>query len=426
MVVIKTEPTKAETEFGKALYESKGKANNELIYKLITEYGCTADDIAKVAQNTSNENFLDNRTHISDYTKARMINKNAHKNKQWKYFRDYEWFFKYLPEKYKDYVLFDALNRLFDRDVEYLDDRELGLYSLNYYATLLNRDAYPTELFAERFKNSPLYDLVTRPYRLKEVAFHEYNGTFYPFEYGSRWRKILDTYFNDYLRYDYDRTDGSTRIQRKTQLKVLEQCVQVDLLSLTMLNEIYDDFYDKDHRIWNNEGNEIYTYSDYLFSRYRKTGTRKVSHPQILRLEMFAQEKALEMLLGMGLGFKVNTNCSYNFKYSNKKLNKRIQTAYKTFIKAKTVDERKSMRELLKEQLAIISNDFMGNNLEVVELKCVSEQDKMFEQNISQKTVSVPKTRSSRTTSNVTYVRKTIDLSKLASAQTTQLTSGRN
>ena len=426
MVVIKTEPTKAETEFGKALYDSKGKANNELISKLITEYGCTADDIAKVAQNTSNEKFLDNRAHISDYTKARMVNKFAHKNKDWKYFRYYEWFFKYLPEKYKDYILFDGTNELFNKDIEYLNDRALGLYSLNYYATLLNRDAYPTDSFAERFKNSQLYDLVTRPYRLKDVPFHEYNGTFYPYEYGSRWRTILDTFFNNYLHYDYDRTDGSTRIQRKTQLKVLEQCVQVDLLSLIMLNEVYDEYDEKDHRIWDKEGNEIHTYSDYLFSRHRKTGTRKVSHPQILRLEMFAQEKALEMLLGMGLGFKVKSDYPYNLKYSNKKLNKRIQTAYKTFIKAKTVDERKSMRELLKEQLAIISNDFMGNNLEVVELKCVSEQDKMFEQNISQKTISVPKNRSSRTTSNVTYVRKTIDLSKLASAQTTQLTSGRN
>lgn len=87
------------------------------------------------------------------------------------------------------------------------------------------------------------------------------------------------------------------------------------------------------------------------------------------------------------------------------------------------------MRALLKDQLSILSNDFMGNNLEVVELNCVEKQDEMFGQGKTDiKTVnSKPSTKVAKpVTSGAPLVRRTFDLSKLASATTTVVEKGRN
>lgn len=427
--------TETDKQFCKALHDSRGKANNETIYKLIKDYGCTAEDVLAVANKTKNENYMDDhlaRYAHSEYAVGRLLRKQMAK-KHLLTFRDYEWYFKYMPDEYKDYPLNSKLTLGGTRR---MDDERGGIYSYQYAMTILNRDKYPSELLAERFKDTELYKEFTVPYSLKDDVYISYDGKDCGIRnIGARYSKYYSKTMDSNV-YDYDIKDAdgnyscSTYTRLDTQKRLIEQMVQIDLLSAVMENEIYtQEELEKDVVTKENGSKRITHYQDYIFSRYRRTGSRTHNYPQKVRLELFSQTKSLEMLLGMGLGFKVRENYSYKLKYSNKKLLRRIQTAYKTFLKAKTVDDRKNMRALLKDQLSILSNDFMGNNLEVVELNCVEKQDEMFGQGKTDiKTVnSKPSTKVAKpVTSGAPLVRRTFDLSKLASATTTVVEKGRN
>lgn len=423
--------TETEKQFCKALHDSHGKANNETIYKLIKDYGCTAEDVLAVANKTKNENFLDDRLarySQNEYAVGRLLRKQMNKDKMLT-FRDYEWYFKYMPDEYKDYPL---SNKLTLGNTRRLDSERGGIYSYQYAMTILNRDKYPSELLTERFKDTELYKVFTVPYSLKDDVFVTFDlkncgirqvGA----RYTKYYSKVIDCNVYDYEAKDeYGNYSYSTYTSLENQKRLVEQMVQIDLLSAVMENEIYtQEELEKDViKLENNTSKRITHYQDYIFSSYRRTGSRTHNYPQKVRLELFSQTKSLEMLLGMGLGIKVKENYSYKLKYSNKKLLRRIQTAYKTFIKAKTVDDRKNMRALLKDQLTILSNDFMGNNLEIVELNCVAKQDELFESGST--SVVVSRTKVAPVTSGATFVKKSFDLSKLAQASTQTVEKGRH
>ena len=426
--------TETEKQFCKALHDSHGKANNETIYKLIKDYGCTAEDVLAVANKTKNENFLDDRLarySQNEYAVGRLLRKQMNKNKMLT-FRDYEWYFKYMPDEYKDFPL---SNKLSLGNTRRLDSERGGIYSYQYAMTILNRDKYPSELLAERFKDTELYKAFTVPYSLKDDVFVTYDlkncgirqiGA----RYTKYYSKVLDRNVYDYEAKDENGNSSySTYTSLENQKRLVEQMVQIDLLSAVMENEIYTQEELEKDVVEQSSGSKkrITHYQDYIFSNYRRTGSRTHNYPQKVRLELFSQTKSLEMLLGMGLGIKVKENYSYKLKYSNKKLLRRIQTAYKTFIKAKTVDDRKNMRALLKDQLTILSNDFMGNNLEIVELNCMTKQDELFGQGKTEtKTVKVGTKTAKPVTSGAPLVHRKFDLAKLASATTTVVEKGRN
>ena len=426
--------TETEKQFCKALHDSHGKANNETIYKLIKDYGCTAEDVLAVANKTKNENFLDDRLarySQNEYAVGRLLRKQMNKNKMLT-FRDYEWYFKYMPDEYKDFPL---SNKLSLGNTRRLDSERGGIYSYQYAMTILNRDKYPSELLAERFKDTELYKVFTIPYSLKDDVFVTYDlkncgirqiGA----RYTKYYSKVLDRNVYDYEAKDENGNSSySTYTSLENQKRLVEQMVQIDLLSAVMENEIYTQEELEKDVVEQSSGSKkrITHYQDYIFSNYRRTGSRTHNYPQKVRLELFSQTKSLEMLLGMGLGIKVKENYSYKLKYSNKKLLRRIQTAYKTFIKAKTVDDRKNMRALLKDQLTILSNDFMGNNLEIVELNCMTKQDELFGQGKTEtKTVKVGTKTAKPVTSGAPLVHRKFDLAKLESATTTVVEKGRN
>lgn len=424
MALIKNEVTDVDREFCRALHDSHGTANNPLIYNLIKDHNCTAEDVFLIAKKTKNEDFLDNtlaRYSQSDYAVARRLNKIAQSKtaENWRTFRDYSWYFKNVPEEYKDYNITEQLQTVgFFKSDKVVDHRTLSLYVYNYGMSLINGENYPSDFFVERFKtNKTLYETWAEPYKMKDIAI-SYDGTVATIRNYSRpFSRWMDSYMN-YCRYDYDRDDGNTQLTGTVQRRVVEQMTQVALLGEIMKNEAYT----QEELSTSN----VYSYNDYIFNTSRKTGTSKYNHPQKIRLEMFGQAKALEMLLCMGLGFKMKTNSNWDLKVSNKKVLKRIQTAYKTFIKAKTVDDRKAMRKLLKDQLTIIINDFMRNIMEVVELNCVEKQDEMFEQGHKAKTVSRARTVTVAPTNGEPLVHRKFDLSKLATATTTVVEKGRH
>lgn len=425
MGLTKLTATPQDLEFVKAIHDSHGRANNSTISDLIYRHGCTADDVAMVAKKTHNDAYLKQQAQYSSsaYAKEREVNKFLYCRRQDKYnktFRDYEWYFKNTPEKYKDLHFYDAslpATILTNRGNKW-SDKDLSLYSHKYTTDVLTAN-YPSDFFVDRLKeNEKLYDTLVRPYGLEDIHFSYDMSSIFIHEFG-QYRKY-DNYMR-YFYYDYDRTDGDTKVTSVTQRRVLEQMVQVNILATVMLNEIYTP---EELEKGEKDGRRIDSYADYIFSTHRKTGAPKHNHPQKVRLEMFAQTKALEMLLAMGLGLESRHTSSWDWSVSNKKLVKRIQTAYKTFIKAKTVDERKAMRELLKDQLGIIINDFMRHSFNVVELKCVEKQDEMFEKNSTK--VVIKSTKAAPITKNQHFVRQSIDLSKLVGATTATVGKGRD
>lgn len=443
---------KVYDEFTKAIHNSRGKANNSVIFELIDKFGCTAEDVSLVANKTKNSNYLnENLARYGNCERAvkRLLSKTLYSNQDSdvrkaaysRYsFRDYGWYFKYVPEQYKDLptlVEHTAIRRLFENDDSILSQDTLSLYCYNYVTTLLERDNYPSKLLCDRLRDTKGYQELVEPYNTKNLrVLYDCNSV-----WSQGYEHYMNTKMSDYMdryRYDNEASSSSTLayIKKDKQLKLLEQVTQLDILCTVMMHEIYTDDEIENGREYyeangDYSGNPIGNYMNYLLDNHRKTGARKRGFPQASRLELFSQTKTLEMLLGMGLGIKCKSNSTWDYRTSNKKLLKRVQTAYKTFVKSKTVDDRKAMRKLLKDQANIIMNDFMGGNykFECVELNCVEEQDKAFENNASQPVVKTARATShtaSADNATVVYARKTFDLTALASATTKTVEKARN
>lgn len=435
---------RAYDEFVRAIQLSHGKANNSTIYDLIKDYGCTAEDVERITKKTKNSKYLEETlTRYNQNAKAvqRLINKTIYCNhkkldegKYIKYtFGDYGWYFKYIPDFAKQMpILMNECDfkALFDNSTNRFGDRALSVYCYNYATTLLERDNYPSKLLYDRFKGTDEYYKLVTPYRLEDNNVNVvYDLSFVWVSKLSRYDDSYLTYYMDRYYYDYDDPNPDSygkALTRKVQTQLAEQATQLDILCSVMKNEIYTE--EELEKGEDSDGKKIVNYFRYLIDRHRKTGTRKGNYPRTSRLELFSQAKTLEMLLGMGLGIKCKTFGQWDFKTSNKKLNKRINVAYRTFIKSKTVDERKAMRKLLKDQANIIINDFMRgkDSFECVELHCAEEQDKEFEKNLSQPKVATVRTTAKRNGAPVESVKKTFDLAALASATTTAIEKGRN
>lgn len=429
---------KVYDEFVKVIRSSHGKGNNSTIYDLLKDYDCTAEDLELVAKKTKNDNYLENvlaRYNHSDKAVQRLVNKtmycNRKKLKDGDYndltFGDYGWYFKYIPDEAKQMpILMHGcdVRALFDGQEERFGDRSLSLYCYNYATTLLERDNYPSKLLYDRFKGTKEYNDIVTPYSMKDLTVVYDLSFVWVSELGRYKHSKLNYYMGNYS-YNYDVPNGEAT-NRKDQTLLAEQATQLDILCSVMMTEIYTPEELQSDKDENNEN--IHNYFQYLTSNYRKTGSRKRNYPRSSRLELFSQAKTLEMLLGMGLGIKCKTTGAWAFKTSNKKLNKRIQTAYKTFIKAKTVDDRKAMRTLLKDQANIIINDFMHgrDSFECVELHCAEEQDKAFEQNASKPIVKTVRSVSRNTSAPVESIKKTFDLAALAKATTKTVEKARN
>lgn len=428
-------------EFVKAIGLTHGRADNETIYNLISNYGCTAEDVERVANKTRKADFL-NHT-LSRYNRnykavLRTLNKMLYSSKRslsqdsyCKYtFGDYGWYFKNVQEDAKTMpILMNKIDvqQLFDNGKEQWGDATLSLYTYNYGVSLLERDNYPSKLLYDRFKGTEEHKEFMYPYNLINLQSHYDLSVVWARTTGRFHDSNLENYMSNY-RYNYD-TQTSGRTSRTVQKRLAEQAVQLDVLCSVMKNELYTP--EELSKGVDADDKNIINYCIYLLSRYRKTGTRRHNHPETATIELFSQVKTLEMLLGMGLGIKCKTKDSWILKNSNKKLNKRIQTAYKTFVKAKTVDDRKAMRGLLKDQANILINDFMGGSsyFECVELNCVKEQDEAFESGAPAMVTKATKSGRARTvvsTPNAPVVKKSFDLSKLASATTSTVEKGRN
>lgn len=442
-------------EFLRVVELSHGRGNNHTVWTL-TELGCTAEELLGITNHTKNENYFNTivtRYSYDDRAIRRIYNKmmdGRNKNQRlldafsgWGYrFGDLGWYFKYMPEKYKNEPLpihKEHIRHLFEKSDDQLNDLELSVYAYRYTTTLLERDNYPSKAFCSDLKQTSLYDELVSPLDW-ENATVSYDLSNVTFSYIGKQFKNIFYYMGDFYR-DYDLArENNTDVQNITkgvQLKLLEQVLQLRVLGNVMMTQIYTEEQIKDGKeMITDSGREVkaINYFDYLINRNRKTGTKRNNYPQTARIELFSQTKSLEMLLAMGLGIKLKRDVGW--RVSNKKLNKRIQTAYKTFIKAKTVDDRKSMRKLLLDQANIIINDFMGGSdtFECVMLNCVDKQDEDFEKNMSNAVDIKPiKRKQSKSNSNsntssapVKYVKANVSLSDLLNASTTKVEKARN
>ena len=411
-------------EFTKAIYESKGKANNSTIYNLINDFNCTAEDVKFVAEKTHNLGELKSLGQFrnNEHATRRMVHKCMYATKRDKRyprirpFRDYHWYFRYMPDEYLDeyFVSQDTMEKLLsfnNKTAADIPNDIFALYAKNQIYELVNGVNYPSETLLSGLKadNAELKDLF-EPYDYKDVTFN-YNAT----DFGMMYRDD-NMSANHIVNYHYRNRDemkpGSYEMphtEAKTICKLLDSIAQIRILSAIM---------DVERKVEEGDDDKnFYSYSKYIFDGSRRTGVGRYN-PEGARLELFGQVRSLEMLLDMGLGLYCTDRCGY-VRSSNKKLVKRIQTAYKTFVKSKTVDDRKKMRKLLKRQLEVLINDFMGRSFYVRELKCVDEQDKAFLKGTN--TVKTTHKMASGATEG-----KTFDLSKLAGAPTKTVEKARH
>lgn len=418
--------TKHEAEFARTLNLTKGRGNNNTICDLISEFDCTAEDVEKVANKTKNKHLTDTNEQYSrtPYATIRALHKIQYCKKH--VFgdipnivpmSDYAWYFKYTPSKYfEDRIVSKKhMDELLNKNMTMTDD-SFRIYAYNKVATLVNGNNYPDKFFTDRLReNKTVYNNLIEPYPLTHIK-RVYDGSSvyveHPYYYVGK--NIVST-----NNWNYEEPGNARHTTDTEKKQLLDLVAQIKVLCTVMDGEMLDgDTMD----ILN--AKKFGGYYEYLAGSlydYRKTGHRR-SMPQKTRLELFGQVKALEMLLAMGLGIKRkdDSGSNWDIKTSNKRLNKRVQTAYKQFIKAKTVDDRKNIRTLLKRQLEVICNDFMRQAWEVVELKCIEKQDENFENGVAFTKKITPKSNANG------FVARKVDLSELLKAKTVVVDKARH
>lgn len=411
--------------------KTKGKGNNRLILDIITKLNCDkASELLPIARRCKNEGLLSELGRSSYcgnlYAIMREINKNNYCSKKHRgrdydaNLMDYKWYFKYVPNEYLQNVPLEDKRLITDlltvsNEKAYKWEDSMAIYIWNNIHTLLNRDKYVDKMLVDRlFKNKECFANLLQPFppykSHPSLSYNSNNGKYYlPLcesisntIYGYGRRNIS----ND-IGWAGVTLDSNTCRHYKQAADLISQLY---VLGMIMKNETVGATKTDDGGT-----NNFEDYVDrYILNSNRKTGIPRYK-PERARVELFGQAKTLEMLITMGLGIRLKP-CSNPYRYSNKKLNKRIQVSYKQFIKAKTVDERKSIRDLCHKQLDIIVNDFMVNALQIVELDCVGEQDKLFMNTASKTTVAK---------APATGTHKKFDLNALASATTETLEKGR-
>ena len=397
---------KVDREFCKVLKATHGSGNNETVYNLIAQYDCTVDDIVGVARRTKNENYTSELAKQWNVQSTHFITREFHRkqfagrsNTDWCHvdgqfvvaLSNYKWCLPNIPDEYLNEMYEDreyVIASLTNQDRKYETDTA-RLCVLDKICKRLFKDKYLGDLLNGRLvKNKTLLDfyLRTNPRRSVLINCNDTIST------NSVPELNMGMYHkcSDYCVYDsnkvYVRGETITRTEAR---QIFDLIAQIYALCLTMANEVYDNMsYDGDRLVCKTEqdcSNDVRLYTENALNEYRRSGVSYYqNNPSNVRLELFGQARALEMLLSLGLGIKVSDNAyGRSFRVSNKKLNNRIKTAYNTFVKLKTVAERKNFRKLFREQLNIIINDYMMGDYEIVELKCVEEQDKAFENSLS-------------------------------------------
>lgn len=410
---------KVDKEFCKVLKASNGSGDNHTVYNLIAQYGCTADDVVGVAKRTKNEFYSNQLANGWSSRSNHFITRELHKrqfsgrrgsdlyNVDGQYMvaiNLYKWCLRYIPDEYLEDVYTTnpaTIYGLTNLENKY-NDESAKLCVLNKICKRLFEDEYLGSLLNSRLlKNKELLDTYLKTSPFLHITFPSscsISTDIVP--------KINTNYYSDkcasYHTYDENGAYIGTKDINKSDAKqVLDLIAQIYVLCLTMANEVHKTmFYNRQKNVmqYKDESRDIdcdvRLYTDLLFNHNRRGGVRGYNNnASDVRVELFGQARTLEMLLSLGLGIRVKDNAwGRDMNVSNKRLNNRIKSAYNTFLRLKTVDERKNFRKLFKEQLSIIANDYMRNGYEIVELKCVEEQDKAFEDSLSKpkkKTVTI-------------------------------------
>lgn len=405
--------------------KTKGKANNGTLYDLIDKYHCTAEELLPVANKMHNEGQIERDADFNHnrYAMLRRVNKRlgTDKKRGGRDFSvslaDYKWYFRYVPDEYLSDIPLDKYGKAHVRSLlgsktestnDFSTERSGAIYIWNNINTILFRDRYINDMLVDRLLgNKDLCDQYLDPF-YKETSLEEPLYILYSGEYTTKPCTRYSKYAEKYcLRNVTNERYNLTEEQLGHIYKGWDLISQLYVLGMIMENEsknfVADNLKDVGRYV-----------DDYILDIWRRNGVGYYQ-PEKARAELFSQAKTLEMLITMGIGIKVRNKYQSVWRKNNKKLNRRVLTSYKQFVKAKTVDERNSIRDLCMKQLDIINNDFMGRNFVVGKLNCADEQDDEFA-NQTGASVQVASTKGST---------KKFDLAALASATTVVAGKGR-
>lgn len=424
-----SEPVKT---FAKVVHDSNGNGNNRGVWDIINNNKrVTADDLKAVAEHTDKDKGKDMfddcffgtspiwdekygkgdgayRTVLSTHRYMNCAKKPRGDLHCFEPLSNFQWYLKHIPYDLLDDCLVTrniVMPKLMANDptsiARGLYDTPLVIYALRKTGELLYEEEYQKGVLLDNLlKDENLLNFLISPlayiktsrsidrYSLKHDK-HGYSRCLV--QLGTRLETGIHAVFaqNETSKSTYSNRDYVSNtmfeqiIDSLQRMKILcTMMFQQTQKSRTVINPIYDcsDYWDY---------LAIGTSSNSRITRYRRT-----RNADKMRADYFSQTLALEALLEMGLGIIPNEdfrNKNLYRRFANNKLNRRIRTSYQSFVKAKTVEDRRKMRSLYKEQMNIIISDFMYNKFKVVELDCVEEQDKLFEETFGKPLVDLAK-----------------------------------
>lgn len=414
--------------FQQALHASKGATNNSLTFDMVKYTDASTEELVRLGGQKGNEGYYNSysfpghETHHFNRDAKRL--KEVLKELKTKplTLSDYSWYFDknflcYVPNKiavatrwdgtgnrivYYD-VVKDTFNDITNKDYKSLDSNALKVMTLKHTLDTISSDALPKQALKrmmddeEYFKKNVL-GLRDVDFKYDETGIGIETTFRLPSLYraGETGKHIVDTY--------------------------LKMCAELHLLEHLMINECYDDI-KKDDDYLTHKGHARELTNVFMGRIYNWGMNDRVSKETA---KLFKIVRTYGILLEMGIGmysYKRRTATQSHFG----RVSTRVRTIYKKFMNAKTVDERKSLRELLLSQLKVIAVDFYGHEYDFSIMPCAQEQDAEFE-----KSHTKVKTKKADNGSKPAKAQKgqpsgtKIDLNKLANAASTEVTAYRN
>lgn len=414
--------------FQQALHASKGRTNNSLTFDMIKDTDASTEDLVRLGGQKGNEGYYNcysfpgHESHHFNRDAKRLKAVLKELGTKPLTLSDYSWYFDknflcYVPNKiavatrynpnlgcraYYD-VVKDTFEEITSKDYKSLDSNALKVMTLKYTLDTIGSDSLPKQALKrlmddEEYFRKNVLGLRNVDFRYDETGIGIETTFRLPSMYrvGETEKHIVDTY--------------------------LKMCAELHLLEHIMINECYDDIKELDDCL-THKGN-VRELTDVFMGKIYNWGMNdKVSNETA---KLFKIVRTYGILLEMGIGMYSCRRRTANQSHFGR-VSTRVRTIYKKFMNAKTVDERKSLRELLLSQLKIIAIDFYGHEYDFSIMPCAQEQDAEFE-----KSHTKVKTKKANSGSKPVKAQKgqpsgtKIDISKLANAATVSVTALRN
>lgn len=371
--------------FQDCMTKSHGKTNNRLSMDLIELTDASNEDVVRLCSKLGKDGFYCSWDMPGHYTEQRRDAEERERNAEavlghkLKTYRDYRWLFRNTPielipdvknteEAYLGVQRTRTTVDVVENNIKYLIgnkvDAIVNPYNVSVLMTYRNilktmfDNKEPNIHITEGMKNSLTKDL---DWTAKQLGLRVGDDA------RSRY------YDNGISDNKYGRATNCAwyleKASKKTVKQVYELAGQVRAIEIIMHANIDENAPNFD----NNDGSLALNY-------VRVSDWQDNDRVQKTIENTYRLLRDYEMLLDMGIGIYRNDHRPYPRRAEINRITSRLRAMYKKFVSAKTVEQRKDIRELLLAQLKVISNDFANSTYMFAPLKCIDEQDELFAQ----------------------------------------------